>query len=128
MDPHSLQSPGLVIITLLFLRSESLETPAPFVYSVSILRKYIGNSESSSIVKKWVLCLPPRHDQPWLRGSPISFDSVACMMEVISRDEAKLLNAVQFNYKDADSMAKALGNASKIVMTVRPGEDGRTLH
>lgn len=45
-------------------------------------------------------------------------------MQVISREEAKRLNAVEFDYKDVDSIAKALGNASKVVVTVGPGEDG----
>jgi hypothetical protein len=79
-------------------------------------------------MKKSVFYLPQRHGRPWLRGSPISFDSVACVMPVLSREEAKRLNAEQFDCKDADSMAKALGNASKVIVAVGAGEDGGTLH
>jgi hypothetical protein len=43
---------------------------------------------------------------------------------VISREEAKRLNAVEFDFKDVNSIAKALGNASKVVVTIGPAEDG----
>ncbi|KAG0604947.1 hypothetical protein M758_9G021200 [Ceratodon purpureus] len=43
---------------------------------------------------------------------------------VITREEAKRLNAVEFDFKNVDSVAKAIGNASKVVVTVGPGEDG----
>ncbi|KAG6550430.1 hypothetical protein Mapa_008393 [Marchantia paleacea] len=43
---------------------------------------------------------------------------------VISRDEAKRLNAVEFDFKNVTSIAKALGNAGKVVVTVGPTEDG----
>ncbi|CAM6123065.1 unnamed protein product [Calypogeia fissa] len=43
---------------------------------------------------------------------------------VISRDEAKRLNAVEFDFKNVSSIAKALGNAGKVVVTVGPTEDG----
>jgi len=44
--------------------------------------------------------------------------------QVISREEAKRLNAVEFDFKNVDSVAKAIGNASKVVVTVGPVEDG----
>ncbi|BBN20102.1 hypothetical protein MPTK1_8g16460 [Marchantia polymorpha subsp. ruderalis] len=43
---------------------------------------------------------------------------------VISRDEAKRLNAVEFDFKNVSSIAKALGNAGKVVVTIGPTEDG----
>ncbi|KAJ7558637.1 hypothetical protein O6H91_04G049400 [Diphasiastrum complanatum] len=42
----------------------------------------------------------------------------------ISKDEARRLNAVEFDFKDVESIAKAVGNAGKIVVTVGPTEDG----
>jgi hypothetical protein len=49
-----------------------------------------------------------------------------CMFawQVISRDEARRLNAVEFDFKNVSSIAKALGNAGKVVVTVGPTEDG----
>lgn len=47
-----------------------------------------------------------------------------CAWQVISRDEAKRLNAVEFDFKNVSSIAKALGNAGKVVVTVGPTEDG----
>jgi hypothetical protein len=44
--------------------------------------------------------------------------------QVITREEAKRLNAVEFDFKDVDSVARALGNASKVVVTIGPVEDG----
>lgn len=55
-------------------------------------------------------------DRGYEGAALISFEAVACGMQVISGQEAKLLNAVQFNYKDAESIARALGN----VMLPRP--------
>ncbi|XP_024379714.1 protein PLASTID TRANSCRIPTIONALLY ACTIVE 16, chloroplastic [Physcomitrium patens] len=43
---------------------------------------------------------------------------------VISREEAKRMNAVEFDFKDVASILKAIGNASKVVVTVGPVEDG----
>ncbi|KAL3678697.1 hypothetical protein R1sor_021653 [Riccia sorocarpa] len=43
---------------------------------------------------------------------------------VISRDEAKRLNAVEFDFKSVSSIAKAVGNAGKVVVTIGPSEDG----
>ena len=46
------------------------------------------------------------------------------LTQVITREEAKRLNAVEFDFKNVDSVAKAIGNASKVVVTVGPVEDG----
>ncbi|KAJ7567066.1 hypothetical protein O6H91_02G131000 [Diphasiastrum complanatum] len=43
---------------------------------------------------------------------------------VISKEEARKLNAVEFDFKDVESIAKAVGNAGKVVVTVGPTEDG----
>lgn len=47
-------------------------------------------------------------------------------MQVISNDESKRLNAVASTFQDAESIAKAIGNASKVVVTIGKGEDGPT--
>lgn len=46
--------------------------------------------------------------------------------QIISKEEAKRLNAVQSSFDDADSIAKAIGNASKVVVTIGPTENGPT--
>lgn len=43
---------------------------------------------------------------------------------IISRDEAKRLNAVEFDFKDVESIAKAIGSAAKVVVTIGPTENG----
>lgn len=43
---------------------------------------------------------------------------------VVSREEAKSLNAVEFDYKNVESIAKAIGGAAKVVVTIGPTEDG----
>lgn len=47
-------------------------------------------------------------------------------LQVISNDESKRLNAVASTFQDAESIAKAIGNASKVVVTIGKGEDGPT--
>ncbi|CAI9106847.1 OLC1v1006080C1 [Oldenlandia corymbosa var. corymbosa] len=49
---------------------------------------------------------------------------LAATYKIISTDESKRLNAVQSNFKDAESIAKAIGNATKVVVTIGPKEDG----
>lgn len=44
--------------------------------------------------------------------------------QIISNEEAKRLNAVNSNFEDAESIAKAIGNASKVVVTIGPSENG----
>ncbi|KAL5055856.1 hypothetical protein RYX36_036538 [Vicia faba] len=51
---------------------------------------------------------------------------LAAQYKIISNEEAKRLNAVQSSFDDADSIAKAIGNASKVVVTIGPTEDGPT--
>lgn len=46
------------------------------------------------------------------------------LLQVISNDESKRLNAVASSFQDAESIAKAIGNASKVVVTISKGEDG----
>ncbi|KAI5064685.1 hypothetical protein GOP47_0019380 [Adiantum capillus-veneris] len=43
---------------------------------------------------------------------------------VVSREEAKQLNAVEFDFKSVESIAKAIGGAAKVVVTIGPSEDG----
>lgn len=45
-------------------------------------------------------------------------------MQIISKEESKRLNAVESAFQDAESIAKAIGNASKVVVTIGPTEDG----
>lgn len=44
--------------------------------------------------------------------------------QIISNSESKRLNAVESKYQDAESIAKAIGNASKVVVTIGPAENG----
>jgi len=44
--------------------------------------------------------------------------------QIISNEQAKRLNAVQSSFDDADSIAKAIGNASKVVVTIGSAENG----
>ena len=44
--------------------------------------------------------------------------------QIISNEESKRLNAVESTFQDAESIAKAIGNASKVVVTIGPTEDG----
>ncbi|KAL8154077.1 hypothetical protein V2J09_011837 [Rumex salicifolius] len=48
----------------------------------------------------------------------------AALYKVISKEEAKSLNAVQSTFDDAESIAKSIGNASKVVVTIGPTENG----
>lgn len=43
---------------------------------------------------------------------------------IIAAEDAKRLNAVEFNFEDIESTAKAIGNASKAVVSIGPTEDG----
>lgn len=47
-------------------------------------------------------------------------------MQIISKEEAKRLNAVQSSFDDTESIAKAIGNASKVVVTIGATENGPT--
>ena len=46
--------------------------------------------------------------------------------QIISNEQAKRLNAVQSSFDNADTIAKAIGNASKVVVTIGPTENGPT--
>eukprot|EP00245_Coleochaete_scutata_P007787 TRINITY_DN23555_c0_g1_i1.p1 TRINITY_DN23555_c0_g1~~TRINITY_DN23555_c0_g1_i1.p1 ORF type:complete len:619 (-),score=171.53 TRINITY_DN23555_c0_g1_i1:49-1905(-) len=43
---------------------------------------------------------------------------------VIKREEAKRLNVVEFDLRDAESIAKAIGNSGNVVVTLGAAEDG----
>lgn len=47
-------------------------------------------------------------------------------LQVISNEESKRLNAVESSFQDAEAIAKAIGNASKVVVTIGAGENGPT--
>ncbi|KAL2488952.1 plastid transcriptionally active 16 [Forsythia ovata] len=49
---------------------------------------------------------------------------LASKYKIISNSESKRLNAVESTYQDAESIAKAIGNASKVVVTIGPAENG----
>ncbi|XP_022729262.1 protein plastid transcriptionally active 16, chloroplastic-like [Durio zibethinus] len=51
---------------------------------------------------------------------------LAAKYKIISNEESKRLNAVESTFQDAESIAKAIGNASKVVVTIGPGENGPT--
>eukprot|EP00244_Chara_vulgaris_P009484 TRINITY_DN4041_c0_g1_i6.p1 TRINITY_DN4041_c0_g1~~TRINITY_DN4041_c0_g1_i6.p1 ORF type:complete len:653 (-),score=140.85 TRINITY_DN4041_c0_g1_i6:734-2692(-) len=50
--------------------------------------------------------------------------SIASKYELITRDEAKRLSVVQCDQSDGESIAAAIGNAGKVVITVGPQENG----
>ncbi|KAK1394226.1 hypothetical protein POM88_013282 [Heracleum sosnowskyi] len=51
---------------------------------------------------------------------------LAAKYKIISAEESKRLNAVESTFEDAESIAKAIGNAGKVVVTVGPTENGAT--
>ncbi|CAL5211562.1 unnamed protein product [Lathyrus oleraceus] len=59
-------------------------------------------------------------------GSAQELARLAAQYKIISNEEAKRLNAVQSSFDDADSIAKAIGNASKVIVTIGPTENGPT--
>ena len=46
------------------------------------------------------------------------------MQQIISPEESKRLNAVESSFSDAESIAKAIGLATKVVVTVGAAENG----
>ncbi|GAB4860109.1 hypothetical protein Ancab_011587 [Ancistrocladus abbreviatus] len=50
----------------------------------------------------------------------------AVKYKIISNEESRRLNAVESMFEDAESIAKAIGNASKVVVTIGPTENGAT--
>ncbi|KAL0435011.1 UNVERIFIED_CONTAM: protein PLASTID TRANSCRIPTIONALLY ACTIVE 16, chloroplastic [Sesamum radiatum] len=57
-------------------------------------------------------------------GAAQELARLAAKYKIISNDESKRLNAVDSSYEDAESIAKAIGNASKVVVTIGPAENG----
>ncbi|XP_027341240.1 protein PLASTID TRANSCRIPTIONALLY ACTIVE 16, chloroplastic-like [Abrus precatorius] len=51
---------------------------------------------------------------------------LATQYKIISKEESKRLNAVESGFDDAESIAKAIGNASKVVVTISSAENGPT--
>ncbi|KAF3788189.1 plastid transcriptionally active 16 protein [Nymphaea thermarum] len=49
---------------------------------------------------------------------------IAANYKIISNEELKRLNAVESAFDNPESIAKAIGNATKAVVTVGPGENG----
>lgn len=59
-------------------------------------------------------------------GAAQELAQLAVKYKIISSDESKRLNAVDSTFEDAESIAKAIGNASKVVVTIGPAENGPT--
>ncbi|OVA15586.1 hypothetical protein BVC80_9033g58 [Macleaya cordata] len=59
-------------------------------------------------------------------GAAQELARLAATYKIISTEESKRLNAVGSSFDDAESIAKAIGNASKVVVTVGPAENGPT--
>lgn len=47
-------------------------------------------------------------------------------LQIISTEESKRLNAVESTFQDPEAIAKAIGNATKAVVTIGPGQNGPT--
>ncbi|KZV43894.1 protein TIC 62, chloroplastic-like [Dorcoceras hygrometricum] len=59
-------------------------------------------------------------------GAAQELAQLAVKYKIISSDDSRRLNAVNSTFQDAESIAKAIGNASKVVVTVGPAENGPT--
>lgn len=59
-------------------------------------------------------------------GAAQELARLAANYKIISIEESKRLNAVESSFQDAESIAKAIGNASKAVVTIGPAENGPT--
>lgn len=59
-------------------------------------------------------------------GAAQELARLAAQYQIISKEESKRLNAVESTFQDAESIAKAIGNASKVVVTIGPEENGPT--
>ncbi|XP_062085028.1 protein PLASTID TRANSCRIPTIONALLY ACTIVE 16, chloroplastic [Humulus lupulus] len=57
-------------------------------------------------------------------GAAQELARLASKYKIISNEESKRLNAVESTFQDAESIAKAIGNASKVVVTIGPTENG----
>ncbi|GAA0153923.1 hypothetical protein LIER_12048 [Lithospermum erythrorhizon] len=59
-------------------------------------------------------------------GAAQELARLAAKYKIISNEESKRLNAVESTFQEAESIAKAIGNASKVVVTVGQAENGPT--
>ncbi|XP_076892355.1 protein PLASTID TRANSCRIPTIONALLY ACTIVE 16, chloroplastic-like [Bidens hawaiensis] len=59
-------------------------------------------------------------------GAAQDLARLAVSYKVISTEESKRLNAVESSYQDPEAIAKAIGNATKAVVTIGPYENGPT--
>lgn len=59
-------------------------------------------------------------------GAAQELAQLASKYKIISAEESKRLNAVESTFEDAESIAKAIGNAGKVVVTIGPAENGAT--
>ncbi|RZC93611.1 hypothetical protein C5167_007652 [Papaver somniferum] len=57
-------------------------------------------------------------------GAAQELARLAAAYKIISAEESKRLNAVASTFSDSESIAKAMGNATKVVVTVGPSENG----
>lgn len=57
-------------------------------------------------------------------GAAQDLARVAATYKILSKDEIKRLNAVESPFQDAESIAKAIGNATKVVVTIGATENG----
>ncbi|MCL7049870.1 hypothetical protein MKW94_000979 [Papaver nudicaule] len=57
-------------------------------------------------------------------GAAQELARLAATYKIISAEESKRLNAVGSSFSDAESIAKAIGNAAKVVVTVGSAENG----
>lgn len=57
-------------------------------------------------------------------GSAQELARIAVTYKIISLAESKRLNAVESTFDDPESIAKAIGPATKVVVTIGPGENG----
>ncbi|XP_057536060.1 protein PLASTID TRANSCRIPTIONALLY ACTIVE 16, chloroplastic [Amaranthus tricolor] len=57
-------------------------------------------------------------------GAAQELARLASDYQIISKEELKRLNAVESTFDDAESIAKAIGNASKVVVTIGSFESG----
>lgn len=57
-------------------------------------------------------------------GAAQDLARVAATYKILSKDEIKRLNAVESPFQDAESIAKAIGNATKVVITIGATENG----
>ncbi|KAJ6309879.1 hypothetical protein OIU76_014759 [Salix suchowensis] len=59
-------------------------------------------------------------------GAAQELARLAALYKIISNEESKRLNAVESTFEDTEAIAKAIGNASKAVVTIGPTENGPT--